>query len=153
MAHDVDERLLHDAKGGGVDAGRQVDGLAGHLELDGQPGGAHARDERADALQRGLRSERELLVAAAQDAEQPPQLAERLAAGLLDRGDGGARALGVGRHGALGGRGLHEHDRDVVGDDVVQLARDPRALAEHRRRLALGAVALDLAGPARRGGG
>jgi hypothetical protein len=33
-----------------------------------------------------------------------------------------------------------------VGDDVVQLTRDPRALAEHRRRLAFCAVALDLAG-------
>jgi hypothetical protein len=33
-----------------------------------------------------------------------------------------------------------------VGDYVVQLARDPGALAEHRRRLALGAVAVDLAG-------
>ncbi len=33
-----------------------------------------------------------------------------------------------------------------MGDDVVQLARDSGALAEHRRCLALGAVALDLAG-------
>ena len=33
-----------------------------------------------------------------------------------------------------------------MGDDVVQLARDPGALAQHGRRLALGAVALDLAG-------
>ena len=123
-----------------------MDGVAGHLELDGQPRRAHALHERPDPLQRGLRSERELLVAAPQDAEQPSQLAERLAAGLLDRGDGGAGALGVGRHGALGGRGLDEHDRDVVGDDIVQLARDPGALAQHGRRLALGPVALDLAG-------
>jgi hypothetical protein len=57
-----------------------------------------------------------------------------------------ARALGVGGHGALGGRGLDEHDRDVVGDDVVQLACDPGALVQHGCRLARGAVALDLAG-------
>jgi hypothetical protein len=145
VAHDVDERLLDDAKGGGVDAGRQVEGVAAHVELDRQPGRAHALHERPDPLQRGLRRQRELLVAAPQDAEQAAQLPERLSAGLLDRGDGGAGARGVGRHGALGGRGLDEHDRHVVGDDVVQLARDPGALAQDRRRLARGAVALDLA--------
>jgi hypothetical protein len=145
VARDVDERLLDDAKRGGVDAGRQVDRVAAHLELDGQPARAHARHQRADPLQRGLRGQRQLLVAAAQDAEQAAQLAERLAAGVLDRGDGGAGALGVGRHGALGSRGLDEHHRDVVGDDVVQLARDSGALAQHRGRLARGAVALDLA--------
>jgi hypothetical protein len=69
VAHDVDQRLLDDAKGGGVDAGRQVDGVARHLELDGQPRRAHALHERADPLQRGLRSQRELLVAAPQHAE------------------------------------------------------------------------------------
>ena len=38
----------------------------------------------------------------------------------------GLRALGADRA-PLGAR-LHDHDRDVVRDDVVQLARDPRAL-------------------------
>ena len=102
-------------------------------------------DQGADAHQRGLRRQCQLLVAAAQDAEQAAQLTERLAPGVLDGGDRCARALGIGRDGALGGGGLDEHDRDVVGDDVVQLARDPGSLAEHRRLLALGAVVLDLA--------
>ena len=96
--------------------------------------------------QRGLRSQPELLVAAPQDAEQHQQLPERLTAGVLDGGDGGARAIRVEGHRALGGRGLDEHDRDVVGDHVLELARDPRALGEDRRLLAFGAVALELAG-------
>ena len=41
---------------------------------------------------------------------------------------------------------LDDHDRDLVRDDVVQLARDPRALGEHRGVLAPGALALELAG-------
>jgi hypothetical protein len=41
---------------------------------------------------------------------------------------------------------LDDHDRHVVGDDVLQLECDARALREHRRVLVPAAVALELAG-------
>ena len=55
------------------------------------------------------------------------------------------RGVGVAVQHAPRRSGLDDHDRDVVRDDVVQLARDPRALGEHRRAVALGALALELA--------
>ena len=111
------------------------------------PRRAHALHQRADPHQRGLRAR----------ARAPRRRgAGRRAGGAARRAPRGrsprrrrsaARARsGSSGHGALGGRGLDEHDRDVVGDDIVQLARDPRALGQDRRLLAFGAVALDLAG-------
>ena len=75
VAHDVDQRRLDDAKCRGVDAGREVHRVAGDRELDRQARIAGARHQRADAYERRLGRERELLVAAAQDAEQAAQLA------------------------------------------------------------------------------
>ena len=40
--------------------------------------------------------------------------------------------VGVGAHEVLRGRRLHDHGADRVGDDVVQLARDPVPLGAHR---------------------
>jgi hypothetical protein len=57
------------------------------------------------------------------------------------------RDAGVPRLGEPSRAGLDDHHREVVGDDVVQVARDPRALTLHREpheRLLLG---LELAGP------
>ena len=53
-------------------------------------GSAKSPAERVEA---GLRCEFRLLVAVAEDAEQPPHLGECLAAGALDRLEGGALAL------------------------------------------------------------
>ena len=41
-------------------------------------------------------------------------------------------ACGCGLDEPLGGAGLQRDDRDRVRDDVVQLARDPRALGRDR---------------------
>ena len=144
VADDVDQRLLEDPEGGSVDARRERALVALDLQLDAQPSRLDARDQGAEPRERRLWRQRELLVAAPQYAEQPAQLVERLAPGHLDGGDRAARPLGIARGGAPRGLGLHEHDRHVVGDDVVQLARDPRALLEDGRALALRAVALDL---------
>ena len=81
-------------------------------------------------------------VVAPQHADEAAHLRERAAADLLDRRQHlpGRTALGVER--APLGAGLHDHHRDVVGDRVVQLPRDSRALLDDR--LARGDVALPL---------
>ena len=78
------ERLLHDPIGGEVDADREVDRVALDGEVDRQSRGLRLAHERGDVPQRGLRGQRQLLVLAAQHAEQPADLGERLAAALLD---------------------------------------------------------------------
>ena len=80
-------------------------------------------------------------------AEEPAHLGERRAPGLLDAPERLA-VLGE-RVGELvpDGADLEHHHADRVGDDVVELARDPRALlrdGDARRRLAL-ALGLDRA--------
>ena len=73
-------------------------------------------------------------------AEQAPHLRERCAARLLDVGE---RIPIVGervRELAPDRADLEDHDADGMGDDVVELARDPGALLCHRdarSRLAL----------------
>ena len=79
------------------------------------------------------------VVLAPQRAEQQPHLAERGAAGLLDAAQRLAVLGDVGQP-VADRADLQHHDADRVGDDVVQLARDPRALLgdrDARRRLAL----------------
>ena len=73
-------------------------------------------------------------------AEQPAHLGERRAAGLLDAAE--RLLVLVERGGQLvpDRADLQDHDADRVGDDVVELARDPRALlgdGDAGRRLAL----------------
>ena len=64
----------------------------------------------------------------AQHAERAAHLLERGLARPLDRLQRLARALGVAVEHALRALGVHDHHPDAVRDDVVQLARDPRAL-------------------------
>jgi hypothetical protein len=89
----------------------------------------------------------DVLTLGAQDAQQPAHLGQRLTAGGLDGAERADRRVGIAVEDAPRSAGLHDHDRDRVGDDVVQLARDPRALAHHGVALALAALALDLARP------
>ena len=72
------------------------------------------------------------LLAFAEDAEQPPQLQHRLARSLLDRLQRLPRPLGIAVEHAFGGAGLESDHADGVGDDVVQLTRDSRALLGDR---------------------
>ena len=77
----------------------------------------------------GLRRERRgCRRSSLQHAEQPAHLGQRLAAGLLDRDERLPLALLLGLEQPPHRPGLHGHHRDVVRDDVVQLARDPRPL-------------------------
>ena len=66
----------------------------------------------------------------AQHAEQAPHLGERLAAGLLDQRSGSSARSGSWSRSSLAAP-FDGHDADRVGDDVVQLAGDPRPLLGH----------------------
>ena len=83
----------------------------------------------------GLRARaRAATSALAQDPEQAAQLDERLAPGAwIVRHGSRARLRGRAVEQLVGGLGLDDHHADAVGDDVVQLARDPRALLGDRR--------------------
>ncbi len=52
-------------------------------------------------------------------------------AGSLDRFEGLARTAAVDVHDAPAGSGLNDHQRDVVGHDIVQLSGDAGALLRH----------------------
>ncbi len=68
----------------------------------------------------------------AEDAEQPPHLGQRVARGLADRLEVRAALLGQALGRETRALGLDGDRRDVVRDDVVQVACDARALP-HRR--------------------
>jgi hypothetical protein len=124
----VGERLLHDPISRQVDAGCDRARLALDPQVDGHPRLADLRGEVVEIAQARLRCERELVVVAAQHAEQPSHLGHRRAAGVLDRLQHGARLRPLVTDRAPFAARLHHHHRDVVGDDVVELASDPRPL-------------------------
>ena len=135
------ERLLDHAIGGQVDA--RAGAPRARPRRRARPA-ARRRATRAtrsrDVRERRLRRERQLLVLAAQHAEQPADLGERLAPGVLDRGERALGAVGLRAREPLGGAGLADHRGQRVADQVVQFARDPRALVGDRAgraRLAL----------------
>ena len=139
VAGDVGQRLLHDPEGGELDRGRQL--LAGAVAR-----GATSSRWRAPSATRPSRSARPgagargASLAAAQHVERAAQLAQRLAAGLLDVGERRAGLLGLVVDQVQGHAGLHVDQRDVVGEHVVQL------LGELQPLLARAALALLLLG-------
>ena len=141
----VGQALLHEPERGQVNAGRERPRLALDVEVDLEAGVARACDERAETLERRLRGVLGVLALGAQDVQQAAHLGERLAARRLHGAQRADRGAGVAVQGAPRRSRLDDHDRDVVGDDIVQLECDPRALGEHRRVVAPGAVALELA--------
>ena len=121
-------------------AAREREGLAVDVQLDGQAGAADLVEQRVEAVEARLGRELDVVPVAAHRAEETAHLGERRAAGLLDAPE---RIAVLGRRiGKLvpDGADLEHHHADGVGDDVVELARDPRTLLRHRdacRRLAL----------------
>ena len=137
----VGQALLDDPVGGEVERARQRDGLAVDVQPHRQAGAAEPRRAAASRLSRpGWGASSSVLAVAAHRAEQAAHLGERRAAGPLDAPQ---RLLVLAeRVGQLvaDGADLEHHHADGVGDDVVQLARDPRALLgdrDARRGLAL----------------
>ena len=102
------------------------------MQLHGQAGGARAADEVGDVGERRLRGERQLVVLAAQHPEQPPDLGQRVAPGLLHGGERERRPGGLCVDEPRGAVGVDDHPPQGAGDDVVQLGGDPRALLGHR---------------------
>ena len=99
------------------------------VQLDGQARLAGPLDQLADAGHARLRRPRVVLVLVlVQHAEQAAHLGQRLAPGPLDLLGGGDRAGRVALEDPARAAGLHDHDADAVGHDVVHLARDPAAL-------------------------
>ena len=139
----VGQALLDDAVGAQVDARRQRH--RARPRRPGRPAGRRARPARRagrSARRRAAaRAPRRRRRAAA--PEQPARLGQRLAAGLLDRGERLARRRLLGAEGVALRAGLDDHHAHVVGDEVVQLAGDPRALVGHRLARAQVALALE----------
>ena len=129
----VRQRFLDDPERGQLDTGRKTAPLSLDPQLDVHAGVAHLGDEPVDVGQRRLRGER-LRLSATEDAEQPPELDERLSSCRLDRAECLLRGRRGGVEHASLGSGLHHHHADLVRDDVVELARDRRPL--ELRRLA-----------------
>src|SRR5437763_3147952 len=140
----VRQALLDEPVLGEVDSGRQLLRRAFDAQLDRKPSVACMLDELVEVLEARLRGEGRRLFGPAKDADHPPHLRERLAAGLLDDQQGLTLLLLVRPEQPPRRRGLHGHHADAVADDVMQLAGDPRALVRHRQAspflpLALGA--------------
>ena len=127
-------------------AGREVVQVALHLQRDVEPGAPQLGHQVAGALHRRHRVELGLGAVRAQDPEQPPHLADRVAAGPLDGEQRLALALLLRRQQPPHGARLQPHDADAVPDHVVQLAGDPRPLGLHRRPRPLVALALEHGG-------
>jgi hypothetical protein len=142
----VCQALLDDAIRREVEPTWQWERLAVHVQLDGEPGAADLVQERVEAVEAGLRRELRLLAVAAHRGQQAPHLGERHAAGTLDAGE--RIAVLRERVGELvpDGADLEDHHAHCVGDDVVELACDPRALLRHRDAGRGFALALRLGG-------
>ena len=154
----VGQRLLHDPVGRHVDGRRQRAPLALHVDVDrelraAQRGRAAGRADRRPG--RGARSSGSPAWRRNPSRRCSSVTAWRLEASIERQRRGRLRRLAV--HHDPRRPGLDAHHADVVGDDVVQLARDPHPLVEHRPARVLLALALQrhraLAAAPRRGGG
>jgi hypothetical protein len=124
----VGQRLLHDPVRRDVDARRQLDRLALDHDLDWQPRRTGARDELVEPPQARRRRERQLRLVVAQQPQRTAHLAERLLARVLDHVERAPCLVDVVVEHPPAPARLQHNEADRVGDDVVQLAGDPRAL-------------------------
>ena len=126
----VRQRLLHDPIGGQVDPRWQRRLLTLDPQLDWQAGLAHLLDERAERAEPRLGPDRQLLVAGAQDSQQPAQFDQRLTTARLDRAENASCLLHIVEQARPRLR-LDDHHADAVRDHVVKLAGDSPALLGH----------------------
>ena len=123
----VRERLLDHAVRGQVGSRRQFPWSARTDDLGREAGGPHRLDQRAELGESWLRCGRRPLAVVGEHADQPSHLGEPRAARLLHLADRRLRRQRIAVDDGPRGAGLHHHDADRVGDDVVQLAGDPGA--------------------------
>ena len=136
----VGEPLLHDAVRREVEGARQRDRLTVHLEPHGEPRGAYvvhqASAGRPARDPAGARAGRRP-AACAPSRRRISASAVRPACSTFCEASPSSVAV---RHPVAHRPHLQDHHADRVGDDVVELARDPAALLGHRhpgRRLPL----------------
>jgi hypothetical protein len=138
----VRQRLLDQAEDGQLRGRRERSGRPLDHQRDRQPGGAHLVQQLRHVV--GARLRRTLRARAlAQHPEQPAHVRQRLPAGRrrqLHRPRRLLRIVARREGGAIRERG---HHREVVGDDVVHLARDPGALGSRRDLALLVALVLE----------
>ena len=127
----VRERLLRDAVGRDIDAGRQRGQVLIQLQLDVEPTVPELADQVVEVGHARGRGEPELVSLVADDVEQPAGLDEGAASGVGDVAQHPLGLVRVGTHQVLGGGRLHHHRAHRVRDDVVQLAGDPVAFGAH----------------------
>jgi hypothetical protein len=119
---------LHDAIRRRLGSRSDLDRLAVLLDPDVEARGRRLLPQRIEPRQAGRWSARCGLIRLAQDIEYRRQLSHCLAARCFDRRERGTRLLQPAVDHVPGDAGLHIHQRDVVREDVMQLARDPEPL-------------------------
>ena len=122
----VGEPFLHDPVGRRLELGVEPDAVGQRRQLHVQARGARPLGQRRERTVAVIRI-------GVEDVEQPVHLAHRLRGRRADHGEAlrrPRRRLGC-RHPARAG--LDDDHRQVVGHDVVQLARDAGALVAHRQ--------------------
>ena len=142
MLDRVGQALLDEPVDRQVDARRQGLRLSLDPQLDRQARLARLGKQAIEVLEAGLGCERRSLVGSAEDADHPPHLRERLPAGLLDNEQRFAFLLLMGTEEAARGQRLDRHHADAAADDIVQFARDARALVRDREPSLLDALLL-----------
>src|SRR6266545_6618113 len=138
----IREALLNQAVRGEIDAGRKLNGRALDPQFNRKSRFTRVLDELVEVLEARLGGQGRRLLGVPQHADHPAHLCERLAPRLLDDEQSLAFPRLVRAEQAPGRRRLHGHHADAVPDDVVQLARDPRALVRDREMSTLLPLAL-----------
>src|SRR5262249_25456575 len=113
------------------------------LQVVGEPGVAHLRDQAVEVLQARLGGACRSLLRAAQDADEAAHLGERLAAGLLDDEQRLALLLLVLLQQPPHCRRLDGHAAHAVTAAVVECRTDPGPLLDPRRARTLLTLALE----------
>ena len=126
VAQCVGQALLHHAEGQVRDRLRDTVAVALEPTGDVEPAAASAGDHLVD--QREVGPATPVVLAAAEQLDEPLEVLGPLPSGLGDGREGLLGPSGVGVDEALPGSGLDHHHADRVADDVVQLAGDPGSL-------------------------
>ena len=132
MLERVGQALLDDPVRGQVERAGEGGDIAVDLQVDGQAGAADRFDERVEVVEPRLGGELGVLVLAPHRAEQAAHLRQRAAAGPLDALERLLVLVHLRGQLVADGADLQHHHAHGVGDDVVELARDPRALLGDR---------------------
>ena len=132
MLERVRQALLDDPVRGEVDRAGERECLAVDVQSHRKARRVDVVDERVEGLEARLGAELDAVPVAAHRAEQEAHLGQRRAAGLLDSPERVPVLDESPRELVPDGADLEHHHAHRVGDDVVELARDPRALLGDR---------------------